>query len=77
MSAKSFNLDHTKSTGDEKNYRVISLSSGLEALLISTKQKGERRGDVNAKAAAAMSVQVGSFADPDVAGEYTFFFHYA
>jgi secreted Zn-dependent insulinase-like peptidase len=73
MSTTTLDLDHTKSTGDEKNYRVISLSSGLEALLISTKQKGERRGDVNAKAAAAMSVQVGSFADPEVAGKYIYF----
>jgi secreted Zn-dependent insulinase-like peptidase len=64
----SLNLDHTRSAGDVKNYRIICLASALEVLLISTKEKGELRGESNAKAAAAMSVQVGSFADPDVAG---------
>ena len=61
------NLDHTKSLVDEKNYRVLSLLSGLEVLLVSTKAKTEARGEVNVKAAAAMSVQVGSFADPELA----------
>lgn len=61
------NLDHTKSLVDEKNYRVLSLLSGLEVLLVSTKAKSESRGEVNVKAAAAMSVQVGSFADPELA----------
>ena len=62
-------LDHTRSEGDEKRYRLLQLASGLECLLVSTKDKCVRRGDGNSKAAAAMSVQVGSFADPDLTGE--------
>lgn len=56
-----------KSDGDLKDYRVVTLSgSNLECLLVSSVNTS-KDGD-NVKAAAAMSVQVGSFADPAVAG---------
>lgn len=61
-------LNKSKSPGDEKVYRTVTLSSDLECLLISTKDKCDVRGEVNTVAAAAMAVQVGTFADPDVAG---------
>lgn len=57
-----------KSDGDLKDYRVVTLSgSNLECLLVSSVNTS-KVGD-NVKAAAAMSVQVGSFADPTVAGK--------
>lgn len=63
-------LNPTRSAGDEKDYRLLTLDCGLECLLISTRTRCERRGDLEyAKAAAAMSVQVGSFADPEIAGQ--------
>ncbi len=65
----SMTLDKSRSQGDLKNYRLVQLTSGLEALLVSTKVKGELRGESNTKSSAAMSVQVGSFADPAVAGD--------
>lgn len=62
-------IDYARSEGDDKNYRIIQLQpSGLECLLISTKTRVQTRCEDNSKAAAAMSVQVGSFADPTVAG---------
>ena len=57
-----------KSVGDLKDYRIVTLDgSCLECLLVSSENTSE--GKENVKAAAAMSVQVGSFADPAVAGE--------
>ena len=69
MEMNAIDLDHTRSAGDSKLYRVITLPSGLEVMLISSKLKSEARGETNTKAAAAISVQVGSFADPELAGE--------
>lgn len=63
-----FDIDFAKSGGDEKNYRLVHTASGLECLLVSTKNKCERKGETDTKATAAMSVQVGSFADPQLAG---------
>ena len=57
-----------KSVGDLKEYRIVTLDgSHLECLLVSSEKTSEDK--ENVKAAAAMSVQVGSFADPTVAGE--------
>ena len=62
-------LDGSRSGSDEKNYRIVIVEpSGLECLLISTKIRSEKRCETNLKAAAAMSVQVGSFADPQCTG---------
>jgi len=60
------NLDHTRSNNDQKEYRLVTLESGLEVLLVSTEHLAEGKGlDLrDGKAAAAMCVQVGSFADP-------------
>jgi hypothetical protein len=57
-------LNHMRNAIDAKEYRLIKVfGSNLDCVLISTKEK-------NVKAAAAMAVQVGSFADPFVAGMY-------
>jgi hypothetical protein len=57
-------LNHMRNAIDAKEYRLIKVyGSNLDCVLISTKEK-------NVKAAAAMAVQVGSFADPFVAGIY-------
>ena len=61
-------LDSHRSSNDDKSYRIIHTSSGLECLLVSTKLKCEKKGETDTKATAAMAVQVGSFADPSVAG---------
>ena len=55
-----------KSKTDLKQYRLVTLKSGLEVLLISTLELAiSRDADLTTqKAAAAMLVQVGSFADP-------------
>ncbi len=70
-----------KGLSDLKDYRLITLpSSGLEVLMVSSlalaQMRSSQDGDdaPNAvKAAAAMSVQVGSYADPIEAGnDYVF-----
>jgi secreted Zn-dependent insulinase-like peptidase len=53
----------SKSTLDKKLYFISTLQNGLEVLLIST------NGSKIDKAAAALSVQTGSFADPDCLGK--------
>lgn len=60
------NLNKYRSASDKKNYELIHLGSGLEVLLISrdaTTDAGESSGS---KAAAALSVETGSFADPSI-----------
>lgn len=55
-----------QSPSDKKEYRSFTLPTGLEVLLVSTHALTlSRGGDVKtAKSAAALTVQVGSFADP-------------
>ena len=53
-------MDLVKSRNDAKEYRLLSLESGLEVMLVSTVHC---RVSSN-KAAAAVAVQAGSFADP-------------
>lgn len=57
-----------RSENDKKEYKLIVLECGLECLLISTKDRDIKNGNNCMKAAAAMALQVGSFADPDYAG---------
>ena len=60
----------TKSSSDLKSYKLINLESGLEVLLIDTSKLAESRQsllddkETSHKAAAAIFVSVGSFADP-------------
>ena len=60
----------TKSRSDLKSYKLINLDSGLEILLIDASKLAESRKStqddekISHKAAAAMFVSVGSFADP-------------
>ncbi len=53
-------LNHiAKSASDRKEYRLVRLSNGIEAILVSTKRLQEAMGNLStAKAAAAMAVQV-------------------
>lgn len=55
-----------KSSNDLKEYKLLTLDSGLEVLLVSSKALAKARGTDanNAKAAAALCVQTGSFCDP-------------
>ena len=57
-----------RSENDQKEYKIFILDCGLECLLISTKERDIKNGNNCMKAAAAMAVQVGSFADPEYAG---------
>ena len=60
-------LNETRSKSDKKSYRLLKFSSGFEALLISTVHRLTNKGDNelgSQKAAAGMTVQTGSFADP-------------
>lgn len=81
----------SRSQSDLKRYRVITLpTSGLEVLIISSLELMQSRHKSDAsgnsvstsaspapvKAAAAMSVQVGSYADPVEAGKKEKFFDY-
>jgi nardilysin len=67
---RSLDLTPTRSLSDRKNYRLLQFESGFECLLISSayllSQHATNSGEAapELKAAAAMSVQVGSFADP-------------
>lgn len=67
-----------RSKADLKQYKIIHLPCQLEVLLISSLELVKSRGVVEcgqAKAAAAMSVQVGSFADPsDARSCYNYYF---
>ena len=67
MIASSENLQF-KSKSDKKQYVITEFQSGLQVLLVSTIDLHASRvssGDViSLKAAAALTVQVGSFADP-------------
>ena len=68
---ESMSLDHTKSSTDLKQYRLITLTNGLKALLVSTRNllPADQQEDASKmKAAAAMAVQVGSYSDPEFAG---------
>ena len=56
-------LNCSRSASDKKNYALRTLSCGLEVLLISSKQLNDH-GRLVCKAAAALCVGVGSFADP-------------
>jgi insulysin len=47
----------TKSAGDQREYRYLTLSNGLACILVSDPQTD--------KAAAALDVNVGHFSDPD------------
>lgn len=51
-----------KSASDKKEYQLVTLPSGMEALLVSTAGLPSR----STHAAAACSVQVGSFSDPEL-----------
>jgi len=65
-------LDSTKPRSDVKKYRLVTLQSGLEVLLVDNSDvsgavapEGDGINDSDSrKAAAAMCVNVGSFADP-------------
>lgn len=57
-----------KSTSDVKEYEFITLECGLEVLLVSS--TALTKDGKKPTAAAAMAVQVGSFADPKHAGEH-------
>lgn len=63
----------TRSRSDLKSYKLVNLDSGLEVLLVDSSKLAESRKnspddkDSSSKAAAAMYVSVGSFADPAVA----------
>ena len=63
----------TQSRYDLKSYTLVNLDSGLEVLLVDSSKLAESRRsspydkDSSSKAAAAMFVSVGSFADPVVA----------
>lgn len=62
-------LTETRSLSDRKTYRLLKFESGFECLLISssyllTEGGADPEQTAELKAAAAMSVQVGSFADP-------------
>lgn len=66
--SKAINMEdkvgHAKSRSDRKDYRLLTLHSGLEVLLVSTEKLHSVGGDQCTKSSAAMTVQVGSFADP-------------
>lgn len=51
-------LNETRSSRDKKEYGIFTLPNGLETLLIKSTGEGGRN-----IASAAMTVQVGSFAD--------------
>jgi nardilysin len=61
-------INKSKPKSDLKLYRLLELDNGLEILLISTSKLAESRktdgAQISHKAAAAMFVSVGSFADP-------------
>lgn len=52
----------SKGRNDRKDYMLVNLECGLEAVVVSTKNIENQPADT--KSAAAMCVQVGSFADP-------------
>ncbi|RIA82106.1 Metalloenzyme, LuxS/M16 peptidase-like protein [Glomus cerebriforme] len=52
-----FNKEIVKSSNDNRSYRIIRLSNGMEALIIHDAEAD--------KAAASMDVNVGSYSDPD------------
>ena len=59
-------LDDSRSKADLKSYGLITLDCGLEVLMIDSTAEIISRGDTsNPKAAAGLSVGVGSFADPE------------
>jgi hypothetical protein len=56
-----------KSKSDKKDYKLLTFLSGFQALLVSTKglySDDEVSTNSHLKAGAAITVQVGSFADP-------------
>ena len=63
----------TKSLSDLKSYKILNMESGLEVLLVDSSKLAESRKTspddkgTSHKAAAAMFVGVGSFADPEEA----------
>lgn len=59
----------TKSRTDLKEYRLVRLTNGLEALLVSTSKLNAQRGTdfEGAKAAASLCISAGSFCDPEEA----------
>src|SRR5690349_17415921 len=62
-----------KSEGDQKDYRLIELSNGLKALLISKPDDGSGNDDL---AAACLTVGVGSFWEkPEILGLAHFLEH--
>ena len=59
-------LDDSRSKADLKSYGLITLDCGLEVLMIDSTAEIISRGDTsNPKAAAGLSVGVGSFSDPE------------
>ncbi|KAF4685801.1 hypothetical protein FOZ60_006075 [Perkinsus olseni] len=62
-------LDSTKSPNDKRQYRVVRLDNGIEAVLVQLPLDDE----LKTKAAMAVSVGVGSFTDPT---EYPGLAHY-
>ena len=62
----SINVYSPLATSNLQEYRLVNLPSGLEVLLVSTAKLVTSKSQPleSAKAAAAMCVQVGSFADP-------------
>ena len=58
-----------KSRTDLKEYRLVTLANGLEALLVSTSKLNAQRGTdfEGAKAAASLCISAGSFCDPEEA----------
>ena len=58
-----------KSKSDFKEYELITLDNGLECLIVIFKSDKNDKNVDGLRAAAALSVQTGSFADPsDVEG---------
>lgn len=59
-----------KPIADKKSYKLIRLPSGLKVLLVNTPSSKGSKDDIvessgeDLKAAAALAVQVGSYADP-------------
>ena len=59
-------INAAKSKNDLKEYRLLTLPSGLEVLLVSTEEllKSTGQTEESGKAAASMCVNSGSFCDP-------------
>ena len=57
-------LSPHRGRADLKDYRLIQYESGLEVLLVSTKQLCMKRKSIEPLSAVGLCVQAGSFSDP-------------